>query len=103
VGNRRSASLVRCHARSAVRTVGIDYLSVGGFRIDGVETHRALLEAGIWVIEGLDLSEVDPGEYELVCLPIEVERSDGTPARRCYERSELKGAFLWRNNATTQS
>ena len=64
-----------------VRTVGIDYLSVGGFRKDGVETHRALLEAGIWVIEGLDLSQVEPGEYELVCLPIKVERGDGAPAR----------------------
>jgi kynurenine formamidase len=36
-----------------------------------------LLGAGIWVIEGLDLSEVEPGEYELICLPIKVHRSDG--------------------------
>jgi arylformamidase len=64
-----------------IRTVGIDYLSVGGFRKDGVETHRALLEAGIWVIEGLDLSKVEPGAYELVCLLIKIERSDGAPAR----------------------
>ena len=54
---------------------------MGGFLKDGVETHRALLEAGIWVIEGLDLSKVKPGEYELVCLPIKVEQSDGAPAR----------------------
>jgi arylformamidase len=33
------------------------------------------------VIEGLDLSEVEPGEYELVCLPIKIEQSDGAPAR----------------------
>ncbi|MGH3149100.1 MAG: cyclase family protein [Rubrobacter sp.] len=64
-----------------IRTVGIDYLSVGGYLRDGVETHRALLEAGIWVIEGLDLSQVEPGEYELICLPLKVERSDGAPAR----------------------
>lgn len=64
-----------------VRTVGIDYLSVGGFRKDGVETHQALLEAGIWVIEGLDLSGVEPGEYELICLPVKIEDSDGAPAR----------------------
>jgi arylformamidase len=54
---------------------------VGGFCKDGVETHQALLEARFWVIEGLDLSEVEPGAYELVCLPIEIERSDGAPAR----------------------
>jgi arylformamidase len=64
-----------------IRTVGIDYLSVVGFHKDGVETHRALLEAGIWVIEGLDLSKVGPGAYELVCLPIKIERSDGASAR----------------------
>jgi kynurenine formamidase len=50
-------------------------------REGGEETHRALLGAGVWVIEGLDLSEVEPGEYELICLSIKVERSDGAPAR----------------------
>jgi arylformamidase len=40
-----------------------------------------LLEAGIRVIEGLDLSEVELGAYELVCLLIKIERSDGAPAR----------------------
>ncbi len=64
-----------------VRTVGVDYLSVGGFHKDGVETHEALLGAGIWVIEGLDLSEIQPGEYELICLPLKVQGSDGAPAR----------------------
>ena len=68
-------------AACEIQTVGIDYLSVGGFQRDGVETHQALLEAGIWVIEGVDLSQVEPGEYELICLPIKVERSDGAPAR----------------------
>jgi arylformamidase len=76
-----SQEAARYLAARGVLTVGIDYLSVGGFRKDGVETHRALLEAGIWVIEGLDLSEVEPGEYELICLPIKVERSDSAPAR----------------------
>jgi arylformamidase len=68
-------------ADRGIRTVGVDYLSVGGFSKDGAETHQTLLEAGIWVIEGLDLSEVEPGEYELVCLPIKIEQSDGAPAR----------------------
>lgn len=64
-----------------VRTVGVDYLSVGGFHKDGVETHQALLGAGIWVIEGLALSGIGPGEYELICLPLKVEDGDGAPAR----------------------
>jgi arylformamidase len=76
-----SQEAARYLAGCGIRTVGVDYLSVGGFRKDGEETHRALLEAGIWVIEGLDLSEVEPGEHELVCLPIKIEHSDGAPAR----------------------
>ena len=64
-----------------VRTVGIDYLSVGGFKRDGEETHHALLGAGIWIIEGLNLAEVEPGDYELICLPLKVLGSDGAPAR----------------------
>ena len=65
-----------------VRTVGVDYLSVGGYRKDGKETHQALLTAGVWIIEGLDLARVAPGEYELICLPIKVAHSEGAPARR---------------------
>jgi arylformamidase len=76
-----SQEAARYLADRGIQTVGVDYLSVGGFRKDGVETHQALLEAGIWVIEGLDLSEVAPGEYELICLPVKIERSDGAPAR----------------------
>lgn len=68
-------------AERGVRTVGIDYLSVGGFRQDSVETHEALLGAGIWLIEGLNLSGVEPGEYELVCLPLLLVGAEGAPAR----------------------
>lgn len=68
-------------AECGVRTVGVDYLSVGGYRVDGPETHRALLEAGIWIIEGLNLAQVAPGNYELVCLPLRIADADGAPAR----------------------
>jgi arylformamidase len=74
-----SQEAARYLADRGIRTVGVDYLSVGGFRKDGEETHQALLEAGIWVNEGLDLSEVEPGEYELVCPPI--KRSSGAMLR----------------------
>ena len=65
----------------SLRVVGIDYLSVGGFRRDGIETHRTLLEGGVWIIEGLDLSGVEPGRYDLICLPLKVDQGDGAPAR----------------------
>jgi arylformamidase len=75
-------------AELGVRTVGVDYLSVGGFRRDGVETHRALLGAGIWIIEGLNLSEVKPGKYELLCLPLKVLGGDGAPARAILKKAK---------------
>jgi arylformamidase len=64
-----------------IGTIGVDYLSVGGFHRDGLETHRILLGAEIWIIEGINLSKVKPGKYELVCLPLKVLGSDGAPAR----------------------
>jgi arylformamidase len=64
-----------------VRTIGIDYLSIGGFRHDTVETHVTILGAGISVIEGLNLDGVAPGEYELLCLPIRIDGADGAPCR----------------------
>lgn len=68
-------------AECRVQTVGVDYLSVGGFQSGGPETHRILLGAGIWIIEGLMLEQVEPGEYELVCLPLKIMGGDGAPAR----------------------
>jgi len=68
-------------AQKRVRTVGIDYLSVGGYKADGARIHLALLRAGVWLIEGLNLTGVKPGAYELVCLPLKSFSGDGAPAR----------------------
>ncbi len=64
-----------------VQTVGVDYLSVGGYMKNIDEVHRVLLGAGVWIIEGLNLSMVKPGHVELICLPLKVIRGDGAPAR----------------------
>lgn len=76
-----SAEAAGLLAKRRVRLVGIDYLSVGGFKRDGGLVHRLLLEAGVWIVEGLDLSGVEPGKYDLVCLPIKISGGDGAPAR----------------------
>jgi arylformamidase len=68
-------------AEAGIALVGIDYLSVGVFKGDGRETHTILLQAGIWILEGLNLSEVNEGAYDLICLPLRIEGSDGSPAR----------------------
>jgi len=67
-------------ARRGLELVGIDYLSVAAFG-NPTPTHRSLLAAGIVLLEGLDLGAVEPGPYELLCLPIRLVGSDGVPAR----------------------
>jgi arylformamidase len=63
-----------------VRLVGVDYLSVGAFS-DPVGTHEILLGAGVLAVEGLDLSGVEAGTYQLVCLPLRIQGSEAAPAR----------------------
>jgi len=68
-------------AASGVQLVGIDTLSIGPPNEDGDEVHRILLAAGIWIIERLDLAATDPGDYDLICLPLKIPGADGAPAR----------------------
>jgi arylformamidase len=63
-----------------IRLVGVDYLSVAPYG-ESVPTHRVLLLAGVVVVEGLDLSAVPRGFYDLYCLPLKLLGADGAPAR----------------------
>lgn len=64
-----------------VRTVGIDYLSIGGFERNEAEAHKLLLGAMVWIIEGLDLTPAPAGMCEFVCLPLRVAGGEAAPAR----------------------
>ncbi|HNB70788.1 MAG TPA: cyclase family protein [Acidobacteriota bacterium] len=66
---------------NGIKLVGIDYLSIEKFGSTSFPTHLELLSNGVVIIEGLNLSEVDAGEYELICLPMKLQDSDGAPAR----------------------
>jgi arylformamidase len=79
--------LVTC----GVKTVGVDYLSVGGYKKNGMDVHRTLLNAGILIIEGLDLTEALPGFYDMICLPMKILDSDGAPARVIVKRAKTFG------------
>lgn len=63
-----------------VACVGIDYLGIERNQ-PGRETHKYLLEANVIVVEGLRLGHVEPGEYQLCCLPLNIPGIDGVPAR----------------------
>jgi len=63
-----------------ISLIGVDYLSVQRYE-DNTLTHQILLEAGIVILEGLNLADVAPGTYELICLPLKLVDAEGAPAR----------------------
>src|SRR5581483_11072664 len=76
------------HAEFAgVTVVGVDYLSLDAYKAPGKPAHHILLGSGTIVIEGLNLRDVDPGVYEMYCLPLALVGSDGAPARVVLRKS----------------
>ena len=65
---------------NSIELVGIDYLSIQRFS-DSYATHEILLKNEIVILEGVCLSNVEPGSYELFCLPMKIIGADGAPAR----------------------
>ncbi|MES1255711.1 MAG: cyclase family protein [Acidobacteriota bacterium] len=70
-----------------IKVVGVDYLTVEEFKKPGAPAHHVLLGGGAIVIEGLNLRDVDPGIYDMLCLPLRVVGSDGAPARVLLRKS----------------
>ena len=66
-----------------VKLVGTDYLSIEKFHSGHHRTHLALLSNNVVIVEGLNLSDIAPGDYELICLPLRIAEGtgDGAPAR----------------------
>lgn len=67
-----------------IKLIGNDYLSVGPFSDAGevqAEVHRILLKKGVMLLEGLNLSGVKPGIYQLICLPIKLVNTEAAPVR----------------------
>ncbi len=64
-----------------IKLVGFDYLSLEQYGVREAGAHLALLGAGVIILEGIDLSRVSPGEYDLICLPLKLKDADGAPAR----------------------
>jgi arylformamidase len=66
-----------------IKLVGIDYLSIEKYASEKHETHLALLSRGVVILEGLNLTGITAGKYELICLPLRLRsnKGDGAPAR----------------------
>ena len=69
--------------QQGARLIGIDYLSIEKYGQANHETHLALLSKGVVILEGLNLSNITAGKYELICLPLRLRSNlgDGGPAR----------------------
>jgi len=63
-----------------IQLIGVDYLSAGSMQ-DGTLTHKILLKSDVIILEGVNLSQVIPGLYELICLPLKICGAEGSPAR----------------------
>ena len=83
--------IARTLVQRGVKLVGIDYLSIEKFHTLSPETHLALLSHGVVIVEGLNLSEVPAGKYELICLPLRLRsnKGDGAPARVVLRTMEV--------------
>ena len=77
-------------AEHRIVLVGIDYLSIQHSDATN-DVHRILLEAGVVVVEGIRLTGVAPGSYDLVCLPLLIEGAEGSPARVVLIEGGLDG------------
>jgi arylformamidase len=73
-------------ADAGVELVGIDYLSMEKYRSSDFKTHLILLGKGIPIVEGLQLADVTPGNYDLIVLPLRVVGHEGAPARAILKR-----------------
>ncbi|MBI5836944.1 MAG: cyclase family protein [Candidatus Eisenbacteria bacterium] len=68
-------------ASRGIVLVGVDVPSVDAFRSRTMANHVALLNGGVAILENLDLSHVEPGEYELIALPLRLMDVDASPVR----------------------
>ena len=61
--------------------VGIDYITIDRYSDRAFPVHHRLLENGVLILEGVDLSAVPPGRYTLFCLPLSIKDGEASPVR----------------------
>jgi len=74
-------AFVHAAARRGVRLIGTDSPSVDPLTSKTLDAHRAFLDTGTLILEGLNLAGAEPGDYTLICLPLPLSEADGAPAR----------------------
>lgn len=64
-----------------IKLVGIDYLSIDKFKSEQHPSHFVLLTRNVVIVEGLNLSQISPGKYQMMALPLNLQDVDGAPTR----------------------
>jgi arylformamidase len=82
------ASAAQVVVDRGIKLIGIDYASVEIFEGGEYPVHHTLLGAGVAIVEGLRLEHVEPGNYELVALPLPIAGGDGSPVRAILRRED---------------
>ena len=83
-----SVEAARALVARGVDLVGLDYLSVA-HADQQVPVHRAFLDHGVVLLEGIDLSAIAPGRYELICFPLRLRGLDGAPCRAVLRETSV--------------
>ncbi len=81
-----SGAAARLLAERKAKLVGVDYMTVDEWGTTEYPAHYALLGAGILILEGIDLSNIESGTYELVAFPLKITDCDGSPVRAALRR-----------------
>ncbi len=66
---------------NGIQLLGVDYLSAAPFGDSNPVVHKILLRKETIIVEGLNLLNIEPGSYQLVCMPLKIVGADGAPAR----------------------
>lgn len=75
------ASAAEAIVTRGIELVGVDYISIETLEGGDYPVHHTLLGAGVAIVEGLRLEHVEPGDYELIALPLSIAGGDGGPVR----------------------
>jgi arylformamidase len=80
-------SLIDALAGRGVKLIGVDTPSVDSFSSKDLPAHAACFRGGIAILEGLVMRDVEPGEYELIALPLKLAGFDASPVRAVLRRT----------------
>jgi arylformamidase len=81
-----ASEMVERLALRGTRLIGVDVPSVDPETSKDLPSHMACRRHDIRIVENLALADVEPGDYELIALPLKLEGLDAAPLRAVLRR-----------------